>query len=467
MLFAAIVAVNGVFLVGALYFFRESLREKERRASRMAGLGAIVLLLLGAGIIGLPVLRIPVAVLFGMILFFGLVLAFPAASDPRALNGAPGHIRGEGRRHDERDVVFARQRSLPAGSDAYRRYYDMHPEREAPDSRRREKGLLGIPGSIDGRHRPNVAMMASAFDMPDMLGPYSVAGPEEDSSPAEIDPAEAARIVKGYTRHLGADLVGICRINPLWVYSHRGEIHYGNWEEWGKEIEDLPPFAVVFATEMDWAHVAAAPHTPSVAESAGNYALGSYISVILARWFARMGYRGVAEHSRNYDLVMPPLAVDAGLGEVGRLGYLIAPRFGARVRLFATLTDMPLVPDRPISMGVDRFCERCRKCAESCPSRSIPLGEKVLHMGAEKWKLNEDTCFEYWGKIGTDCSVCMAVCPFSRPNTPLHRLVRLMVAHSALAQGLLPFVDNVLYGKRWRPKTPPEWLDFSKGEGPG
>ena len=28
--------------------------------------------------------------------------------------------------------------------------------------------------------------------------------------------------------------VGIAEINPLWVYSHRGEIFHENWEDWGR-----------------------------------------------------------------------------------------------------------------------------------------------------------------------------------------------------------------------------------------
>ena len=235
-------------------------------------------------------------------------------------------------------------------------------------------------------------------------------------SPAQIDPAKATEIVKNLARHVGADLVGVCRVNPLWVYSHRGEIHYNNWEEWGQELQDFPPYAVVIATEMNWEHVSAAPHTPTVAESAGNYAKGAYMSTLLARWFAHMGYRGVAQNTRNYDILLVPLAVDAGLGELGRKGYLITPKYGPRVRLFATLTDMPLVPDEPLSIGVDEFCQRCKKCAESCPSQSIPLEDKVVHNGVERWKLQEESCFEYWAKVGTDCAICMSICPFARPR---------------------------------------------------
>ena len=451
---------------GAVYFAVESFREEESRAPRVGVGMALGAMLLGALIIWVPGSRVPMTVAVALGAIFGLLLFVPGKPDARALEGAKGAIAGEPVRHDERDIPFARLRSVPPGSEAYRAYYAMHPEREAGDARRREKGLLGEMGRIDKGYRPNVAMMEAAFDMPHFLGPFARNAPGEGSTPAEISPTRATEIVKNLALHNGADAVGICRVNPLWMYSHRGEIFYDRWEEWGKELdpEAFPPYAVVMLTEMNKDHVWGAPHTPTVAESATGYARGAYLSTILARWFAHMGYRGIAENTRNYDLAMPPLAVDAGLGEIGRLGYLIAPRFGARVRVFATLTDMPLIPDKPISIGADAFCERCRKCAESCPSRSIPPGDKEIYNGALKWKLNAETCFEYWSRVGTDCSICMAVCPFSRPDTALHRVVRWFVARSPLARRVFPYVDNALYGKRWRSRRAPSWLDYPKGK---
>jgi epoxyqueuosine reductase QueG len=161
---------------------------------------------------------------------------------------------------------------------------------------------------------------------------------------------------------------------------------------------------------------------------------------------------------------MVPLAIDAGLGELGRFGYLIADRFGPRVRLFAVQTDMPLIPDKPVDLGAQKFCEACLKCAESCPSKSIPQDrEKTVVRGIERWKLSEETCFEYWGKIGTDCCVCMAICPYSRPYRGIHKVVRLMLKLSFLARVLLPHVDNIMYGRRWKPRRALDWMDYPKG----
>jgi epoxyqueuosine reductase QueG len=145
---------------------------------------------------------------------------------------------------------------------------------------------------------------------------------------------------------------------------------------------------------------------------------------------------------------------------LGRFGYLIADKLGSRARLFAVTTDMPLAVDRPIDLGADGFCQRCLKCAESCPSKSIPAGGKTVVNGIEKWKLDAESCFDFWGRVGTDCSVCMGVCPFSRPNRGIHRLARWMIRRSSLARRVLPHVDNFVYGKRWEPRPAREWIAF-------
>ncbi len=212
---------------------------------------------------------------------------------------------------------------------------------------------------------------------------------------------------------------------------------------------------------MDHGNVGAGPHTPALFESAFNYGKGAFVTSILARWFAGMGYRAAAQHSRHYDLNLVPMAIDAGLGELGRFGYLISEGFGPRVRLFAVTTDMALQTDAPVDLGVEGFCRRCRKCADACPSRSIPAGEKRVVNGIEKWTLNAESCFDYWAKVGTDCSVCMGVCPFSRPNRGIHRLARRTIRRSHLARSVFPGIDNFLYGKRWKPRPAAEWIDFS------
>jgi reductive dehalogenase len=296
------------------------------------------------------------------------------------------------------------------------------------------------------------------------LGRKEKVEPPPEPSPIPIDPKEATERVKGFAQHLGADLVGVCRVDPRWAYSHRGEIFFDNWDDWGKEIPPPLPFAIIMAEEMDTELVRGAPHTSSVVESGINYAKGAYITTILANFIVHLGYPAVAHHLRHYDLVLVPLAVDAGLGELGRFGYLITEEFGPRVRLSAVTTLLPLVPDKPVDLGVQKFCAWCLKCADTCPSASIPKGGKAVFNGVEKWKLEEETCFGYWAKVGTDCNICMAVCPYSRHNRSFHRLTRWMVAKSSLARAVFPYVDNVVYGRKWHSGRVPPWIDYSNAE---
>jgi reductive dehalogenase len=452
-----VLAVCAVFTV-------ESTIEKEPRAPRVGFAGIIFHLLLIPLIIWVPFVRPPIAVFFALYFLFILICLMPANPNPAALKGTMGHIVGDVRRVDERDIMFARVEGLKAGTEQYQRYYEMYPEKKEYDDKRREGGgfPVGPPGAIDKGYRPTLAMTDATFHMCGFIGAHAIAEPEAETTPEMLSPEEAAEIIKNFARHLGADLIGICRVNSLWVYSHKGEIHFDNWDEWGAKKPDSLPYAVVFATEMNHEHVSAAPHTPTLAESAAQYCKGEYVSTILAQWFASMGYRAVAHHFLHYDLMPVPLAVDAGLGELGRFGYLIAKKFGARVRVFATTTDMPLATDKPISIGADEFCRRCKKCALACPSGSIPFDDKIVHNGVNKWKLNEETCYEYWGKAGTDCAICMAICPFSRPDTRMHQLVRWFVARSPVAQAVFPYLDNFIYGKNWRPRKVSSWLKFRK-----
>ena len=69
---------------------------------------------------------------------------------------------------------------------------------------------------------------------------------------------------------------------------------------------------------MGLENVGAAPHTPVSVESEFNYALGACITIPLAQWFVEMGYQAKPQFAGNYDANMVPLAIDAGLGELGR-----------------------------------------------------------------------------------------------------------------------------------------------------
>jgi reductive dehalogenase len=463
-----------------LSFFISCIWEKEKRASLFAGLqflGMLAFLLFFLHLVRIGIFEGETAriVLIGGVILGALavfLLLRKTAPNRKALEGSKGLIVGDVRRFDERDHVFARNRTLQPGSEQYRAYYKKHPEHEAFDAKRRKKGgPIGPLGIID---RPHGAANASATLASLSMSLY-LSTPEKVSPQAHIQlrgtklnlgPEEATARVKGYARYLGADLVGITEIDPLWLYSHRGEIFHENWEDWGKEIEISHTYAIVCAEEMSFAMVGAAPHTPTAIESMKNYAKGAVIADQLAAFIANLGYSATANSLRHYDAILVPLAVDAGLGECGRLGYVMTKEFGPRVRLSAVTTDLPLVPDKPIDIGAEDFCKICKKCAVCCPSRSIPLDDHQKETnGTLRWKLNDETCFDYWGHIGTDCNICMRVCPWSHARTLPHKIIVEIITRNKHARRFFNVMDDIFYGKKPKPKqTAPRWAAFHSWE---
>ena len=469
--------IQAVLVIGIVLFtigfLITSLKENEPRAAMMAGALCGLLVVIEICIYSLYTLGVffhfaGMLVLVSIWMAGGAVVYFfcrRTGPNQRALKGAEGHVVGQVQRFDEREQVFARERTLRPDSAQYKEFYRTHPELEQMDSERRKAGgLLGVPGAIDRPGEiPNISAMTAAFSIPPHFGKPESHSPANQATGDKLtsaSPEEATLRVKGFARHLGAGVVGVAKINPLWVYSHRGEIFYENWEQWGQEIAVGHPYAIVFAVEMDREMVCTAPHTPSVAESALSYSKGAWISTQLAVYIANLGYAATANHSRHYDLLLVPAAIDAGLGEMGRFGYLITKELGPRVRLFAVTTDLPLVADRPVDIGVEDFCSFCKKCAHCCPSSSIPDGDRIEVNGAERWKLNAETCFGYWGKAGTDCNVCMRVCPWSHARTFPHRTVISLVVRNKWARRLFSLMDDLFYGDKPKPGLPPPWAGY-------
>lgn len=61
-------------------------------------------------------------------------------------------------------------------------------------------------------------------------------------------------------------------------------------------------------------------------------------------------------------------AVACGLGEIGLNGLFLSPRFGSRQRFHMIITDAEIEPS-PLFWG--SVCDRCGKCAESCPLGAV------------------------------------------------------------------------------------------------
>jgi reductive dehalogenase len=189
----------------------------------------------------------------------------------------------------------------------------------------------------------------------------------------------------------------------------------------------------------------------------------------LEGYIKELGYtalRGVA--------IPQAAGVASGVGELGRNGLIINKHFGARVHMpDPIMTDLPLVPDQPVDNGVDDFCKVCRKCANTCPTNSITFGDKVVHNGVEKYKINWLTCYKlrpYVHDLWTSCLTCAAVCPFTKPNVWWHDLAvwALRTAPYAARPALvhaLKWIDDRFWGVVKNNRV--QWLGYDSGVKPG
>ncbi|MCD6400484.1 MAG: 4Fe-4S dicluster domain-containing protein, partial [Anaerolineales bacterium] len=176
-----------------------------------------------------------------------------------------------------------------------------------------------------------------------------------------------------------------------------------------------------------------------------------------------MGYNARAHIDGNYRVIAPLVARDAGLGEIGRIGLLITPKYGPRVRIGVITTDMPLVASqRKPDLSVIDFCNVCKKCAYNCPVRSIPLDDRKEVDGAYRWRINPDTCYRYWTVVGTDCGRCMTVCPYLHPNNIMHNLVRWGTKKSGAFRRFAVLMDDLLYGKQPGQRELVHWFNLEK-----
>ena len=294
---------------------------------------------------------------------------------------------------------------------------------------------------------------------------YKVAdGPVNPNMEDVGSPAHAATNIKEVARFLGADLVGICQLNQAYVYSHSGmRIDFAK-NTAGQEIDIPHANAISVGVAMDFGRMQYAPGWIDNAEVGLGYLNAARVSVALAAYIRELGFNARAHFFINEKVLHVPIAVDAGLGELARSGILITREYGPRQRLATVTTDMPLAHDPPVDIGVVKFCEICGKCAQNCPSQAIPHGERMVIRGVEKWQLDDERCQRFWcanPKSWNDCSRCIAVCPWNRPDVLHHRLAVKSAKHSALARHFLLWLDDVIRGKR--PRTVVRWLDYVEG----
>ncbi len=262
-------------------------------------------------------------------------------------------------------------------------------------------------------------------------------------------PAHASQLIKEIAYRFGASVVATTPLyeNAVFTDIMRGMKHDGHGV-WGDKIPEHWKSVIVFATVPEWDMATAAADYSTAFD---GYHKTRTLSGLIEGFIKKLGYPARAQFPPNdYEISLTPHTLMSGLGEYARAGYTMIPELGSNFKSGAVITDIEFEYDKPINIGMAKFCEKCKICADTCPSGSIDTTdkpEKVVR-GYRRWKLEEDTCHLQWMSGTTPsshCGICIGVCPFTRKNTWIHAISRELDARDKtglFAKGLLAMQEN-------------------------
>ena len=215
-------------------------------------------------------------------------------------------------------------------------------------------------------------------------------------------PEDAAQHLKAQAIGFGADIVGICEIEPSDVYR-------------GRTVTER--YAVAVGQGMRWRDFQVVPSHDSAIECLRVYFTLGEAVIQLAAHIRSLGWACRVEHPiGDSDLLHVPIGLKAGFGELGRHGSIINPQLGPLFRMGSVATSMPLAIDHPIDAGIAKFCDACQACRKFCPADAIPDQRSPEagkdHLGNDRYMVDTGRCFPYFAKHSY-CSICLPVCAYN------------------------------------------------------
>ena len=321
----------------------------------------------------------------------------------------------------------------------------------------RDAALTTAQASRSGRGQMNSGFYS--------WSPLGVAHKPEGVPKWDVSPEKASKVVSKAARYYGAAGVGFCELDTRWVYSHTSDgrpivfedVEAAYVTEEKAVIPESHRWVIAITVPMEVEEMMYSPAAMNPVSSMG-YSRMPVVAGSVAEFIRGLGYHAIP--CGNDTALSVPIAIQAGLGHVGRHGRLITWEEGPMVRICKVFTDLPLTPSPPAQGGIIEFCEVCEKCAEHCPSESIPEGPRTYegfseanNPGALKWYCNADTCLGYWREVGTGCSVCFRVCNFTKPQGISHDLVKWFIRNVPQLNRFWVWTDDLMgYGKMADPK---------------
>lgn len=215
------------------------------------------------------------------------------------------------------------------------------------------------------------------------------------------DLREMTEKIKARSQELGADLVGVTKLQPIFI-------------DFGV---DLPhENIIVIGVHEDYEQVIDGPRSVEM-EAHRAYYMVALIATKLAAYIRDLGYPALAHHNGGTNIQAIPAMYHAGFGELGKHGSLINPIYGASFRPSFVTTTLSLATDEPYEFGVQDYCESCNLCTNNCPGDAIP-SHFIVTEGIKRWLTDVEKCYPFSRLRKEYCHLCVDVCPY---NAPLHK----------------------------------------------
>lgn len=153
------------------------------------------------------------------------------------------------------------------------------------------------------------------------------------------------------------------------------------------------------------------------------------LSIICAEYIKKQGYNAYPQTvsaTKEYGIfrtVMPhkTVAVNAGIGWIGKSALFITEKYGSAVRLTSVLTDAPLDYNKSI---IASKCGSCMLCANACPGKAISGRSWSPELDRDDFfdaiacrKKAREIAADTLNKKITLCGKCIEVCPYTRKYT--------------------------------------------------
>jgi epoxyqueuosine reductase len=223
-------------------------------------------------------------------------------------------------------------------------------------------------------------------------------------TPQEHSPQENYRKLKEYSLLQGAELFGVADISTL-------------KDEFAFDKELLAPYtaAISLGVRVLSSTMEEVTENPTPLYFRTYRTLNMFLDQLglkIGIFLEAQGFRAIPIPAsqvldwkkQNAHLSHKKIALEAGLGWIGRNNLLVTEKLGSAVRLLTVLTDMPLTFDAPAGSG----CGECRACIEACPAHAIH--EDPAHFGHVQ-------CFEQLKEFHRQrlaeqyiCGVCIKAC---------------------------------------------------------